>query len=1137
MKYKTRKISIVFFILIFLFLLGACFDDSSNGGEDNDPANGNQLFERTSFSDGVYPWILEADKGAKAELVDNADGEIKIHVSKDVLSGFEYGLQFSYPMLEIQKGKKYELSFEVKLEKTGVTEDSPFNITAAIAGDRANVSEAFSAVWGGWGETLAIEKTGKWMTFKKSFTMAKVTDPSAKCYIRFGGQGENYNVWIRNVSLVSPETGDDAHVVKVKEETESSIIRVNQLGYLPNAVKRASIVLSKGDPSYVPQEGEEKPEVCIESLDGTVQSWDVSLVRHAYDDTAGEYVAVADFSAFRKPGTYRISATYNGETELSHEFTIGSSIYSQLKNDAIDYFYYNRIGEVTKELAAREDLARSKGENHTGKFQSLSVNNYENDDFQPAKSSYEQLVKTYGSDFEANIQSGWYDAGDYGMYVVNGGIAVWTLLNWYERSKIYGKASEYGFADGSLRYEDGTNETPDIVDLVEDELNFMLAMQEKDGDYVGMVHHKIHQLKWSDFPSTPDQDAGSRIVFPVSTAATLNFAAVAAQAARIYKNLASEAKTSSGGMSNQSRGQRFLEAAELAWDAAKANPAVYAPNPAWKPGGGPYDDTHLSDEFFWAAAELYIATGKDKYLKEIVSDNPPVNFSLKYNMDYSLSAGEDAGFYGSFTWGNTGGLGVVSLALAPKGVSGKSFISNAIKDKAREGMIKSAEIWKGEMVTKGYGTPVRYLGDENGNNRDKLYPWGSNSFILNMAIVFGYVHDFTGDKEYLNALVECMDYILGRNAMDTSYVTGYGERAYKNPHHRVWANQYGPEIYPEPARGAVTGGPNNGGHCPFAYSYLAFRDVPPQKSYIDHIQAWSTNEITVNWNAPLVWTSAYLDEKANFSDKVSVEVCVPRQLWMTGGVMTPTVGKDVPLLINTNVNVDSIHFFYADKNLGQSGNTTRYEDAGTKKVNLRKFTHMIARPSADFKNDDSSFSLYADFNYASGKIVRKEISPFLLKRASGSSSDIEFYGLATGGGYDSPILNEYVAGATVPVVVKLTPSLDYYYDNGSSDHRSCKIIHFYAVKASDDITQPSSWKYLGQKDLASDEFDDIDRDSEISVNIEWTPDGPGEYIYVIQSEWSFSYTGAYIEGVGRPGSGGFQYFQYDISSVLEYGSE
>ena len=36
----------------------------------------------------------------------------------------------------------------------------------------------------------------------------------------------------------------------------------------------------------------------------------------------------------------------------------------------------------------------------------------------------------------------------------------------------------------------------------------------------------------------------------------------------------------------------------------------------------------------------------------------------------------------------------------------------------------------------------------------------------------------------------------------------------------------------------------------------------PQKCFLDNGEAWSANEVTINWNAPLFWVAAYLDEKA-----------------------------------------------------------------------------------------------------------------------------------------------------------------------------------------------------------------------------------------------------------------------------------
>jgi endoglucanase len=37
----------------------------------------------------------------------------------------------------------------------------------------------------------------------------------------------------------------------------------------------------------------------------------------------------------------------------------------------------------------------------------------------------------------------------------------------------------------------------------------------------------------------------------------------------------------------------------------------------------------------------------------------------------------------------------------------------------------------------------------------------------------------------------------------------------------------------------------------------------PEKCFADSIESYSTNEICINWNAPLAWVLAYLDEKGS----------------------------------------------------------------------------------------------------------------------------------------------------------------------------------------------------------------------------------------------------------------------------------
>ena len=100
---------------------------------------------------------------------------------------------------------------------------------------------------------------------------------------------------------------------------------------------------------------------------------------------------------------------------------------------------------------------------------------------------------------------------------------------------------------------------------------------------------------------------------------------------------------------------------------------------------------------------------------------------------------------------------------------------------------------------------------------------------------------------------------MGRNPLDQSYVTGWGDRPLENPYHRFWCHQANPK-YPVPPPGILSGGPNTGFEDPYMQS-AGLNGCAPQKCFLDNGEAWSANEVTINWNAPLFWVTAYLDEK------------------------------------------------------------------------------------------------------------------------------------------------------------------------------------------------------------------------------------------------------------------------------------
>ena len=133
--------------------------------------------------------------------------------------------------------------------------------------------------------------------------------------------------------------------------------------------------------------------------------------------------------------------------------------------------------------------------------------------------------------------------------------------------------------------------------------------------------------------------------------------------------------------------------------------------------------------------------------------------------------------------------------------------------------------------------------------------------ILNNMILIGAAYDLSRDGRYLNAMRLGMDYILGRNPLNKSYVSGYGTDPMQHPHHRFWAND--PDNgFPPPPPGALAGGPNSNPGDPAALN-AGLLDRAPSKRYLDEIGSFTTNEVAINWNAPLAWVAAFLDKNSN----------------------------------------------------------------------------------------------------------------------------------------------------------------------------------------------------------------------------------------------------------------------------------
>jgi endoglucanase len=582
-------------------------------------------------------------------------------------------------------------------------------------------------------------------------------------------------------------------------------VYLNQAGFYAEAAKRAIIA----SPSTSPLQWQLIDSAGEERATGRTRVF-------GDDPVSGDHVHQADFSDFRGKGDgFKVKI---GCAE-SHPFVIGRDPYSQLKYDALLYFYHNRSGvPIDAEHGGGDTWARPAGHER---------------DVATCRSDIDQHGNRWpGCDYSLDLTGGWYDAGDHGKYVVNGGIAVWTLLNLYERQQLLKRGNT--FSDGHMSIPEAGNGVDDLLDEVRFQLEFLLRMQAPSGatarvpldvkrnganleftkiDASGMAHHKIGDENWTAVPTPPHLADERRVLYPVSTAATLNLAAIAAQCARIWRTI------------DEDFAGRCLVAAERAFMAAVKNPSVYFV--ADFSGSGTYADSDLTDEFFWAAAELFVTTGGKVY-----------NKALRRSPHFAAPVKREP------AWPRVAPLGLISLALIPNALERQEV------DALRKRIIAAADRFRAERQSSGYHIPFA----------TSAYAWGSNSNVLNRALMLALAHDFTGDDEYRNAVIDAMDYILGRNPLDQSYVSGYGERPMRNPHHRFWAPSVDAEL-PPPPPGALSGGPNSTSPADEVARALIDSGCAPQTCWRDDIRAYALNEVAINWNAPLVWVAAYLDEE------------------------------------------------------------------------------------------------------------------------------------------------------------------------------------------------------------------------------------------------------------------------------------
>lgn len=733
------------------------------------------------------------------------------------------------------------------------------------------------------------------------------------------GWGEHKYRWIAFDSK-----NNQSNPVEGLIRVASNRIKVNQIGYLPNYKKIAFVTYSdtKLWNSYssqgTPPANPASIARVIDVKTGRVVLDNISLPTPEWDENSWDYVQEIDFSSLTQEGIYCIEVPGIGR---SCWFRISNNVYYDVFKTVFRSYYLQRCGiSINDKISGvyhdvchvNDALYFRRNDAPTLKFDAGTPNKGGSDTIGTA-------LKVVPSGY---FRGGWHDAGDYNKYATT--IATVLLQFFWKYEKFH-----YLFQDDDLDIPESGNGIPDILDEAKYAVEFLLKMQIPrgglgdpsigiyvDSKYAGAVYHKCTNYDFGPF-ITPDIDGLARYIAGITPTDVGLFAGCMAQAARIYKDYFPELA------------QRAKQAAIFAWEWLETIPEN---DPSWIAGGtgqqpenmhtGPYlSRAGDIDERFVAAVELFKLTGEKKYEDYILSKYQDEN-----NWKTELGAPVDTIY--PFNWADMHTLGMFDyFDLLQEKIDKNEVLTpaqqqayNFIKEKIFATADRVVKVVNNQYVFP--TTPYNYPSDgKKYNNKYRValvggykfsgygegdwpyyneFVWASNKLAVAYAEILIFAYELSKKlgqpkPEYIDAALDQLHYVLGRNAVNKCFVTGIGWNQVAKPHHR----------YCQPAQvmipGQLVGGPNKDGadytkpnetssvdlkspagdpmettphpypRYDHPYGILKKGDpYPIAKSYFDDWNAYASNEYAIDYPIGLVLVAKYFSPKGPSLPKVRI---------------------------------------------------------------------------------------------------------------------------------------------------------------------------------------------------------------------------------------------------------------------------